>query len=255
MSLRFFYNNLFDTATVTSSSDATGFEVARIQHRLFLKTWRSTGITAEWVKWNLGAATDIKAVIIRYSNLQVGDSLAIQRNATNSSDFTTPTESITVTITADMVTRGVIPVNWTTAKSGWWWRVLMTAAAGTYIRIGRIFCGSYNEAERNYDRDGYSVETVDPSDITISERNQKHVNPIDSYRVVSMKFSSFKSTDKTLYDSMALAVGKSKTFFVITDSADLPNTCIYCTCSSGWKIDHVFSLTTWAMEITLEEES
>lgn len=260
MAIRFLATNLWDTATLTANSAATGFPAANTTTRHFDEAWRSTGLSAEWLKADLGADTAIKAIAIRYSNLRVGDSLSIQaQTAANGDDWDgTPalTVDLSITITAAMVSKGLIVYNWSAAQTARYWRILMTATghADGYIRVGRVYLGSYVEPSLDYDKD-YSVEDVDPSTIIESETGHKFVNALSTYKRIALAFSSMSAADKAIFEALRDALGKKYAFFVELDPAsNLTAESYYVSCVSGWKIAHIYGAQLYSMDLVLDEE-
>ena len=56
MAIRFLATNLWDDATLTASTEATDYPVENTATELYLETWRSTALSAQWVKADLGSA-------------------------------------------------------------------------------------------------------------------------------------------------------------------------------------------------------
>ncbi len=220
--------------------------------------WRSTGLTDEWVKADLGADTAIRAIAIRYSNLRVGDTLNLQaQTAANGDDWDgTPalTLNVSVTITAAMVTAGVIVYNWTSDQTVRYVRILMTATSHPdgYIRIGRIYLGTYVEPDNDYDKD-HDDSPVDPSDVLTTPGGQKYVNVRPQRRRITLTFSAISAADHTKFDALRAALGKSYAFFVELDPADLTRT-YYVSAVTDWKMPHVYGAQHWQMALSLEEE-
>ena len=120
--------------------------------------------------------------VIRYSNLEVGDTLYLQGNATDS--WGGPSVNVNVTITAAMVTKGLIVYNWSSGQSYRWWRIYMTSGSSDgYIRIGRVFVGAYSEPDRDYDKD-YEIRNVTPSTVIASATGQEYVNTLPQYKQI-----------------------------------------------------------------------
>jgi len=261
MAMRFLATNLWDTATVTANSAATGFPVTNTQTRLYLEHWRSTGLTAEWVKADLGADTVVRAVAIRYSNLRVGDSLAIQaQTASNGDDWDgTPalTLNVSVTVTAAMVTKGLIVYNWETAPTACrYFRALMTATAHAdgYIRIGRVYLGTFVEPARDFDKD-WTTMNITPSIVMESATGQKFVNVLPQRKRINVSFSSMSAADATKMEALRDALGSDKAFFVeLLPATDLQNASYYVTCSSDWTIRHIYGAQLYSTNLTFDEE-
>jgi len=260
MAIRFLATNLWDTATVTASSAATGFPVTNIATRLFLEHWRSTNKTGEWLKADLGADVVIRAIAIRYSNLQVGDSLNLQaQTAANGDDWDgSPalTINVSITITAEMVSKGLIVYNWESAPTACrWWRILMTAAAGTYIRVGRVFLGTFVEPARDYDKE-WEIVNVTPSVIIPSATNQKYANKLPMYKQIRLTFPSMSAADATKMEALRDALGTDTAFFVELDPAgSLQGKSYYVSCKSDWSIRHIYGAQLYSTNLVMEEES
>jgi len=262
MAIRFLATNLWDTATLTESSEASGFPSTNTQTRHFLEHWRSTGLTAEWLKVDLGADTVVRAIAIRYSNLRVGDSLSIQaQTAANGDDWDGDpalTLDVAITITATMVAKGLIVYNWETAPTACrYFRLLMTATAHPdgYIRAGRIYLGTFVEPDRDYDKD-FEVEDIDPSVIVGSATNVKYVNELPTFKRIHLNFSSMSAADAAKMETLRDALGRRKAFFVELDPAgDLQGDSFYVSCTSGWRIRHIYGGQLYSMPLVLEEES
>lgn len=261
MPIRFLATNLWDTATVTANSAATGFPVTNIATRLFLEHWRSTGLTAEWVKADLGADTVVRAVAIRYSNLRVGDSLSIQaQTAANGDDWDgSPalTLNVAITITADMVTKGLIVYNWEAAPTACrYFRALMTATAhpDTYIRIGRIYLGTFVELDRDFDKD-WTVQNVTPSTVLTSATGQKYTNTLPQFKRINVNLPWLSSADATKIEALRDALGSDKAFFVeLFPATSLQMHSYYVTCTSDWSVRHVFGGQMYTTSLTFEDE-
>jgi hypothetical protein len=264
MAIRFLATNLWDatTTTVTSSTAVTGFPASNTQTRLFLEHWRTSVLTDGWIKCNLGTDTVIRAVAIRYSNLRVGDTLNIQaQTAANGDDWDgTPalTIDVSITITAAMVSKGLIVYNWETPPTACqWWRVLMTAAAhpDTYIRIGRIYLGTFVEPARDYDKD-WEIKNVTPSSTLISQTKQKYVNKLPQFKSIKISFPSMSAADATKMEALRDGLGSDTAFFVeLSPAADLTGKSFYVSCASDWTIRHIYGAQLYSMELEMEEES
>jgi len=255
MAIRFLLPNIWSLETaLTASSATTGFPVTNTATRHILEDWRSTGLTAEWVKCDLGSALPVNAFVMWCSNLRVGDSLNIQANDTD--DWGSLPLNISVTITAGMVAKELILVSLTVSPSRRWWRVLMTATAHPdgHIRIGRICLGTYVEPDRDYDKD-FDVEDIDPSRVIISATNQKYVNELPSFKRIHLNFSKISAADAVLFKAIRDEVGIKKAFHVELDPANNPiSESYYVSCISGWRIAHVYGGQIYSMPLVLEQE-
>jgi len=251
--VRFYWQNLFDAATLTASSEDAEFPAENLQERHWTIPWRSTGCTSEWVKWDLGSALAIKALVIRGHNLTTGATVHIQASATDV--WTSPAVDETITITSAMISAGLISVNWTTAKTYQWWRLTIVDASNPdgYIELGRLFCGSYDAPERQASAE-YSWEQPVASTIKKSAKGQKWVTINPDYLVLLVKFNDFGTADLALYEAMRKALSGNYAFFFCDDPANLTTRTFYVSCTSGWKIEHQHGGICYSMDLTLEEE-
>ena len=95
---RIFYNNIIDDATVTVSTEETGFEKKYLTDDSQAEVWRSETPISEYIKITFAAATNIKNLIALNSNLNAGDVIKIEAST---DDFITISESETVTFTGN----------------------------------------------------------------------------------------------------------------------------------------------------------
>ena len=162
----------------------------------------------------------------------------------------------TVTITAGMVSKGQVAVNWDTAKTYQWWRILMTAASHPdgYIRIGRVYVGSFDEPSRNYGRE-WDEDRMAYSEVLANAAGQKYVNKQGQAKRFSLNFPSFTAADADLFNALAIALGVDEAFFVCLNPADLVAQTYYVSCTSGWKLRHIRDGELYSTSLMLEEET
>lgn len=214
--VRILWNNLFDAATLSAYSAASGFPAANIQNSLYLKHWRSTGLSSEWVKGDLGSAGQVLAAILWYHNLEAGASLNIQAHASDA--WTSPSLNEAITIATAQAASGNVVEFFSAAQTYEWWRLLMTDAsnADAYLRLGRVFLGSYFAP--SYDiTTPVTPKDVDPSDILESAGGQRYVNLKTHYREITLKWDMLPDSDVETLQAIFAAVGKSVPFWICID--------------------------------------
>lgn len=253
MSCAFLWQNLFDTATVTASSEAADFPVTNLQNRWKDSEWRSTAVsTDQWIKANLGSSPQISHIVLLNHNARLAQTIKLQANDTDV--WTAPAVDISITITADMVSNEILVYNYT-GTSYQWWRTLIVADSGN---PDGYFCGTrvglYNAfiPERNFTKD-YSIEPVDPSTISESDYGQQSVNARDTYLHFVLPFKVV-NTDYLTFWAMGEWNGKKQPFFFIADTSDLINETYYVHCTSGWPLQHVYNKKLWDTTLVLDEE-
>ena len=207
------YDNLWDGGTITSSSEEAGFPDTNTQQRWHTRCWRATGDAAEWVKIDLGAAQNITAFVIKNHNFTAGATLKIQGNAADV--WAGPTVDVTLPITTD-----TIVYFWSSNQNFQWWRVSIADGANpdTYVKIGRIFLGSYFEPARTFAT--HTVGFIDPSGIKNSTGGQYSANEKTHYKTISYGFIGITEADFASFETVYDEVGLSKNYFICEDSAD-----------------------------------
>jgi len=75
---RFLWDNrYFDAATLTAASAAAGYPVSCLQDPQRSRKWRSTGLSSQWIKADLGAAVNWNAIALVDHNLSFAATLDI----------------------------------------------------------------------------------------------------------------------------------------------------------------------------------
>lgn len=252
--VRFFWQNLFDAATLSvNSTGAADLAAANLQERHYTKPYRSAGCATEWVKWDLGTAQAITAFLLRGHNLTTGATVKVQANA--SDVWTAPSLDLTITITQAMVDENLLAYNWTSGQTYRYWRLYIEDASNPdgYIELGRIFCGPYSSPDRHISAE-YSWEQPSTSTIKSSSKGQKWVALAPFHLIFAVKFDDFGTADLAIYEAMRKRLGDAYAFFFCDDPTNLVTRTFYVSCSSGWKITHVHGGICYSLELTLEEE-
>lgn len=213
--IKFMYDNLWDASgtTLTSSSEEAGYPDTNTQQRWHTRCWRATGDAAEWVKVDLGSAQNIKAFVIKNHNFTGAATLKIQGNAADV--WGAPTVDVTLPITT-----GTIIYTWSSNQSYRWWRVSIEDGANpdTYVKIGRIFLGSFFEPASNFAT--HTPAFLDPSGIKHSTGGQYSANEKTHYKTISYGFKGITVADFASFETVYDEVGISKNYFICEDSAD-----------------------------------
>jgi len=216
---RILWDNAFDSATLTASSEAAGLPVENLQHDWVTRCWRSTGLSAETIDADLGAAEDIKAFFIYSHNVRAGASFAIQ--ADDDSAYGSLAVDDTIVITADMVTYNTIGKFWSAAQSYRYWRQLITDDASGhpdgYISEGRVFLGGYFEP--SYRPSIYpEIDDIDPSVVLQSLTGQKSANVIAPYKRIRYSWGALPASDIATLKTIFAALGRHSAYFICEDS-------------------------------------
>lgn len=248
---RFLWNNLFDSATLAASSEATNYPVENIQNHWPTFTWRSTGDADEWVTIDLSSAQDIKALVIKGHNFSAGASVRIQ------ADEDSGYGSLDVDVVLPVVS-GTMTMFWASAQSYRYWRITIADAANSdgYIKIGRVFLGDYFSPA--YDVSSYAMQVEDPSEVGLSVGRQSTSAQRTHYRTWTYQFGYVQESDKETFESIFAEVGFSKPYFIVENIYDSGST-RYVRNASAFNFNFLFYDTTgvgfaYDMDFTLVEE-
>ena len=218
---RFLHTMKFDTATITSSSEVTGLPDDNAVQAFVARVWRTTGDTAEWIKFDLGSAKKITMVAIFGHNLTSGATVTIEAHTSDS--WTTPAYSATITWHAQALVKFL-------DQTYRWWRITFADAANTdgYIEIGRICAGEYVEPDVNVSED-VTRTVADPSNAEEAEGRQGWYYEKPQYRTMAVKFTGIARAQQDQLETMFEEVGNTRPLVFALDPDNYPaDDTIYC---------------------------
>lgn len=223
--MRIAYDNLIDrSATViTAASQAADLPVSNVQHPFRGKVYRTgASVAAEWVKFDLGSAPAVQAIILLDHTLTTSDTLIkLQGNATDS--WVAPSFEQVLTFNA-----GTICTFLAAAQTYQWWRVVFTkSAAGETRDIGRIFLGPFVECTRSFRYGGLEIKPVDLSetDRALGGQTFSEIKPI--YGEIKGEFYWIDDAQATELQTLAATVGTHTPFFLSIDPTAKPYDLLY----------------------------
>ena len=164
MGVRILYNSdTWDAGTITSSSETGDLIDDNVVNDLVAKPWRATGDAAEWIKFDLGGATDITCIGLFGGNWTSAATITLEGHATDSWGAPTYSQVLTVETDEDSVVIGNIVLF--LSEQFRWWRITFADGANPdgYIEVGRIKAGEFYEPARSYS-EGWNFIPVDPSE-------------------------------------------------------------------------------------------
>jgi hypothetical protein len=124
---KIFYNNLIESCTVTTTTEAGGFEKEYLFNRNQGVVWRSTGITENNIQMTYGSAAAVKGIAVLNHNLESGDTFKFEASDNN---FSTTAQD------ADLdPAKGFVEVDWNYQ----YYRLRLSKSAGDYIQVGEIY--------------------------------------------------------------------------------------------------------------------
>jgi len=235
--ITFLYNNLFDSATVTASSNHRKFPPSRMQHRWGTYHWRSWGdpttdpkpdpVASEWVKADLGLPKDIRAVLVWYHNFYRGATVGVQGNAADAWDPPTLDENITLYDAHYPIVK-----LWDAVQNYKWWRIPIdgdwsnittegdfneAVSYFDYARIGRVFIGDYFRPASNFNR-AYVIGEEDSSQTFPTLEQQLVSNVAPRYETLVYEFEDISESDFNSFVTMYETVGITTPFWIVQNA-------------------------------------
>lgn len=230
--LRFMWSNYFDSATVTTSSEAADYPVAMLQNRWKseISGWRSTGLAAEWVIADLGSPKAVQAFVFENMNLTTGATVELGGHASDPTAVGAgaTTFHIHITVTAAMVAAKRIVIFLAAAETYRWWRLLMTDAGNGagYISASRIYLGPHFEPVRGYRTEWKRVPGSD-STVDYSDGGQASVTERPMFWIYEIPVSIAGSADALVFIAIDETCGIKKPLWICLDATDEITRTIY----------------------------
>lgn len=224
----FLYNNLLDIATLTASSEATGFPASNLKNPFRSKVWTTAGATAGTANLviNHGSAKAVTCVaLIGYNWTSAPGTLNFEANATDA--WGAPSFSQALTYAANPTANGNpgIIIKIFASQSYQYNRlnvVYSPAATPTNWSLGRIFVGTYFEPAKNYRR-RHAVSIIDPSIISETIGGQTHIDEIDKYRTMDFTCMALTQTEWESFQAVINVVGVRKDLIVAFNYSNEPD--------------------------------
>lgn len=246
----FMYENLWDTAALTPSTQNSNFPAINTQHRWFTKTWRSaddTGTLTESIVADLGASPGaVQAFALKKHNFSASAVVKIQANATDA--WTSPSVDVTLTL-ADLLV-----YFWSTPQTYRYWRLYVVDSdpVAEYLEVGRIFIGPYFSPSINMNND-YKKRLSDPSDLDWSDGGQIVTNQKTRFRQFDLAFNYLPPADVAEFEALFDDRGIGREFFWCRDRDLMTTTTIYCRMTKDIDIDHVGLEQFYNVVVGIEE--
>lgn len=156
--LQFFWQNWFDSAIVTASSEDPEYPVENLQNRWATWDWRSgvpdTAVDV-WIVVNLGIQKTIEGFVLENMNFEVGTTVELGGHATDPTALAAGATTYfhVITITAEMVTAKRVVFILPAGTAFQWWRILMADVVGTwpgYFSASRVYLGPVFQPKYHY---------------------------------------------------------------------------------------------------------
>lgn len=233
--IKFLISNLFDAGTVTAINAADGYPATNVQNRFLKKTWRSTGVSNQWLKFDLGSAQAIADFCMFKNNLTSGATVKIYGHASDLGDLESDWTG-TATYEASIADFDSITVYKSLSQTFQWWLISFTDAgnADGYIEIGRVFGGVGQSPTFNFNEQ-YSGAEIDPSIQKWTIGGHAYSTERERYSEFSISFLDLPKADQDTLRTIWRTVGKTEPFVVIMDGTTEPvNFTRYCLLTSDF---------------------
>jgi hypothetical protein len=242
--MRFYWDNLSFSAVVIASSEASGYPVSNLQDRQLTKLWRSTGLSGEWVKFDMGAAADVQAILIAAHNFTVGATVKIQGNATDS--WGAPSVDVTLSIAE------LIRYHWGAVQSYQWWRILVTDVANPdgYVEYGLQFLGLFLDIEDIYRE--FPEDNLDSSTKSIGITGQVFGDEGIITRLWTFQLPYLANIEKLALIAVFNSLKTIRAFFFTWDPAAVPIEIYYGTFNDDVSCNHILNYQ-WNSNIAIKE--
>jgi len=222
--MRLTYNfDTWDGATITSSSEAaTDLGDDNVVDYQPSKIWRTNSAQAEWIKFDLGAATLLTCLGMFNFNLTETATVTLEAHASDSWGAPSFSEVLAVATDSDSVVYKKLI--WFGSETYQWWRITLDdypANTDNYLQIGRIAAGAYYEPSRNI-ADNYAFTPNDPSE---RERVPGAFTPSRSrgrYDTIAVDIPFVDRTQRDKWNTIFRKIGNENPVILSLDPTDQP---------------------------------
>lgn len=246
--IRFNAANLFDTGTLTASTEDATYPKENLRHPFRALTTRTTSIAAQTWKVDFGSAKGFTFAALLNHNLVAGDTVSFQANATDSWGTPAFTQALTV------VAGGLICAYFA-RQTYQWARFLVTKASGTYIAAGRAVVADHYVPAVNYSAGMQdTVNDLSTGQITIGGAFHGDILPLR--RRFTLPFNLISTAQKKEIEAIHAVVRTVTPFLVTLNDADVQPSTWYVRLMHGpqFTADQRFPLgDRWNGPLTLEE--
>ena len=209
------------------------------------KKWRSTGLSNEWVKFDMGSAVNVDSFILAAHNFTGAATVKIQANATDA--WGAPSIDQTVTV-ADLMY-----YIWGSTQTYRWWRILITDAGNTdgYVEFGLSFIGEYYQTTHNIQAD-FSIDEIDDSVVSFSISGQVYGDKQVLYRIWNFNYPYLTDAEKLALEAMFDTVRTHTPLFFTYDPGAVTLEIFYGVINDDLSFNHIFNYQ-WNLAIPLRE--
>ncbi len=222
----FLYQNLFDSATLTESSQATGFPVENLQNPFRTKVYRTAGTPAGTANIVIdhGMSKAINCIALTgYNWISAPSTLTLEFSVAYPAFTPVGADTQILTWAASPTTNGnkAVIIKTFASKNYQYNRLNVVYAPGDWD-LGRVFLGTYFQPTRNYLAD-WSMDFIDPSLGMVTIGGQDHFDELEGYRPFSFSFLISTQAQFESFQAMINQVGIRKDLFIAFDYDSEPD--------------------------------
>ncbi len=227
MTIAFLYNNLFDTAAITQSSQNASFPASNLQNAFRTKVWRTAGGTAGTANLVIdhGSAKAVTAcALVNYNWTSAPGTLDLEFHTSDAWGGPDNTEALTWIANPDANSNPGIIIKQFASISKRYNRLNVVYSPGatpTDWDLGRIFLGTYFSPTGEY-LISFSDNIIDPSMSQLSASGQEHTDVITVYREKKINFITKTYSQWQAFMAMINNAGYNKNIIVAFDYVNYP---------------------------------
>jgi len=238
--IKFIFSDLFERATATAKTTASGFSASNVQDAKPRNVWRSQNVADQWLKFDLGSATAIDSFVIVNNNLSSSASVKLYGHASDLGNNLSDWQSSALfktnnTLTFDDVVGGLFL---SSSETYQWWLLELDDASNSegFLEVGKVFGGISKSPNNNFN-ENFTQRDIDVSRSFRVEGMHKYSVSKPIIRGFDITFNDVPTSDKNNFLNWFAEVGKTQPFIVSLDSSnDLVETTRYVTNESDLDI-------------------
>lgn len=213
--IRFLYENIFASATLTSSTETSGYADDNVLDNFPSQKWRSTDRDDQWLKFNLGSAQEVTMFTAIRNNLTSTAVLKLYGHATNLGDNAAAWAGATYsgTLSFDQNVGIVFPNN---TLQWWFLEIDDPSNADNFVEVGLIYGGAYQSPSENFNED-FMEKTCDSSLQNWSEGGHGFSVEKPTWKEFQIQFADIDSDNRTVLKTMWDAVGRREPLVIALD--------------------------------------
>lgn len=220
----FLFDNIFDLATLTESSQDEDFPAENLQSPFRTKIWKTAGATPGTAVLDIdhGAAKSVSVIALVNYNWESAPSI-LRILFSSDNEWGTPdggTEDLTWVANPDTYGNPNIIIKTFASKNYRYNRFDVVNAGGDW-ELGRIFLGTYFEPTRDYAHDR-TERIIDPSFVDMTVDGQEHVDELTKYREREIIFKFSNHNQYQNFQKIINNVGIGKNIVVAFDYDSYP---------------------------------